>query len=253
MDRPSSPAFVSSGAAEMDAPSPRSPAFGGRSNFIGRYVSLLDKWASCSPHLSLSSPAVAVFVATKPDAAATALPWFRHKVKLLVVWGLCFIAGGCMAPFFILNTTMNFDPPSSSAAGIADRVLAGHFPTQDKAMAAVVIVRNATLDGSVLGEDGSGAALTAFSLGAQPDLSHPTSLRAFSSAVPGVSRLIFGWQLLVATTCMCWPIISAQRLCLPVPTPPNIDLAPRSAWRRRKPSCLWCRHCLTLLPVVSHR
>lgn len=86
----------------------------------------------------------------------------RSKMTVLLVWFIVATAGAIMAPFFLMNTTMNFDPPPSSPAGIADRVLAQHFPKLDKATAGVVIVRPSH-GGSVLGADGKGAALRAFS------------------------------------------------------------------------------------------
>ena len=82
---------------------------------------------------------------------------------MLGFWAVMGVAGGIMAPFFITNTTMNFDAPVSSLAGIADDVLAGHFPKLNKAAAGVIVVRSGH-GGSVLGPDGQGAALNAFSL-----------------------------------------------------------------------------------------
>jgi hypothetical protein len=57
---------------------------------------------------------------------------------------------------------MNFDAPTASLSGVADALLAKHFPKLDKASAGVVIVRSSN-GGSVLGADGEAAALNAFS------------------------------------------------------------------------------------------
>jgi uncharacterized membrane protein YdfJ with MMPL/SSD domain len=87
----------------------------------------------------------------------------RRRRLVLGFWGVMFVAGLAMAPFFMSNTTLTFDAPVDSPSGIADAVLAQHFPRLNKMAAGVVIVRDVH-GGSVLGADGKGAALKAFSL-----------------------------------------------------------------------------------------
>lgn len=97
-----------------------------------------------------------------------------------------------MAPRFMQNTTMNFDPPSSSPSGIADRVLARHFPQLDRAAAGVVIVRTSH-GGSVLGADGKGRALAAFSAALNK------TIWSFEPGKPQICVGVDGYSLLNAT------------------------------------------------------
>lgn len=116
----------------------------------------------------------------------------RSKVAVLAFWLIFATAGAIMAPFFMMNTTMNFDPPASSPSGIADQVLARHFPQLDKAAAGVVIVRPLH-GGSVLGADGKGTALAAFSSALN------TTIWSFEPGKPQVCVEVDGYSSLVET------------------------------------------------------
>jgi hypothetical protein len=116
----------------------------------------------------------------------------RYSVAVLVFWLVLAGAGAIMAPFFMLNTTMNFDPPPSSPSGVADQVLARHFPKLDKAAAGVVIVRSIH-GGSVLGADGKGAALAAFSAALN------STIWSFEPGKPQICVEVDGYSSLVET------------------------------------------------------